>query len=249
MDRNKKIALTLIFALLAPAMALAQESDFGLWLSAGAQKKINKKWSVSIDGDFRTRNDAQTIDRWDIGLSADYKITKWLKASAGYQLRVDNNREKLTYNPNGSYNNWRPSYWSERHSLFASLTGSLDFGRFSLSLRERWQYVYRPEATTDRYDFDNEWWEETTVSGKARNVLRSRLRVSYDIPKCKVDPYADVELFNYWSLQKVRYTIGADWKVSKQHSIGLFYRFQDNNSDSSEVDQLHVIGVGYSFKF
>lgn len=249
MDRNKKIALLIIVVLLTPAIAIAQDSDFGLWFSAGVQKKINKKWSVSIDGDFRTRNDAQTIDRWDIALSADYKITKWLKASAGYQIRLVNNQEKLTFNANGSYNNWRPSYWSERHVLFASLTGSLDLGRISLNLRERWQYIYRPEATTDRYDFDNDWWEETTVRGKARNVLRSRLRVEYNIPKCKVDPYADVELFNYWSLEKVRYTIGVDWKVTKQHNVNIFYRFQDNNSDSSETGHMNIIGVGYTFKF
>lgn len=249
MDRNKKIALLLAAALFAPMAAQAQSSDFGLWLSAGVEKKINKKWSVGIDADFRTRNDAQTVDRWDIGLNGEYKITDWLKINGGYQLRYENAREKLTYNTSGSYNNLRPSYWYIRHAVYAGLTGSVDIGRFTVSLRERWQYVYRPEKTTDRYDFDNEWWEETTVKGKAKNVLRSRLRVEYNIPKCKIDPFADVELFNKWSIQKVRYTIGADWRITKKHSASLFYRFQDNHSDSSEADNMHIIGAGYKFKF
>ena len=248
MDRNKKIAAALGIALLLPAAAAAQ-SDFGLWLSAGAEKKINKRWSVEAEAEMRTRNDAQTVDRYDVGLTGEYKICKWLKASAGYELRVVNNREKLTYNASGSYNNWRPSYWGVRHAVHAGLTASVKWDRLTVSLRERWQYVYRPEVTTDRYDFDNEWWESTTVRSKSKNTLRSRLRIAYDIPGSNIGPFADVELFNNWSLQKVRYTAGADWKITKKHEVGVFYRYQDNNNDDSEGSTMHIVGVAYKFKF
>lgn len=231
-----------------PACAGAQ-SDFGVWYAAGVEKKLSKRWAVEAEGEFRTRNDSKTADRWDIGVAMEYKIAKGLKASAGYDLLYDNNKEKVTTHADGTYNNWRPSYWGLRHRVHADLTGSVDVGRIRLSLRERWQYTYRPATTTTRYDFDNACWEDTDVSAKAGNVLRSRLQATWDIPHCKVDPYANVELFNSWRLTKTRYTIGADWKITKQHGVGLYYRYQDVSDNAENQPDEHIVGVNYKFKF
>lgn len=243
--RATAIALLLVAA---PVVLPAQSDDFGMWYTISAEKKIDKKWSVGIDADFRTRNDAKTADRWTVGVGASYKICKHLKASASYTLLVDNNAEKITYNDDGAYNNWRPSYWGTRHSVTLSLIGSVDVGRFSFSLRERWQYIYRPERTTDRFDFDNVWWEDTKVRGKGRNVLRSRLKVDYNIPKCKVDPYAAVELFNSWKIDKTRYRVGVEWKVTKKHAFDLSYCYQDSSKSDDDID-IHYMCIGYKFKF
>lgn len=245
----KTIGNVLLAVLLLTPMGAAAQSDFGIWYGAGAEKKISKKWSAEVDGEFRTRNNTRTADRWDVGLAVEYKIAKGLKASAGYNLLYDNNVEEITRHADGGYNNWRPSYWGTRHRIHADLTGSVDVGRVKLSLRERWQYTYRPAKTTSRYDFDNAQWENTEVSGKGRNVLRSRLQAAWDIPHCKVDPYANAELFNSWSLTKTRYTVGADWKITKHHAVGLYYRYQDvRDNDENEPDE-HIIGASYKFKF
>lgn len=237
-----------ITCVLMPLLASGQDnkSDLGLWASVGAEKKIDKKLTVGVEAEFRTRNDFKTVDRWSGALDASYKILRWLKLSGGYKFIYDNNKEKITYHSDGSYNNWRPSYWGTRHRVHADLTTSIDVGRFDISLRERWQYTYRPGVTTERYDFDNSKWEDTTVRGKGKNVLRSRLQAKYDIRHSKITPHASVELFNAWSLQKTRYTIGADWKL-KQHEIGAYYRYQDAR-DEDEPDG-HVLGLNYKFKF
>lgn len=243
----KKILMMIMFM---PLMACAQHSDFGVWYTLGATKKVNKKLSVGIEAEMRTRNDSKTISRWTGELSASYKLLPWLKASAGYKFIDDNNREKITYHTDGTENNWRPSYWGVKHRFNVSLTGEATLGMWSISLRERWQYTYRPEKSTTRYDFDNEWWESTTVSGKGSNVLRSRLQVECNIPKCKVDPFASAELFNAWSIQKVRYTVGADWKIRKRHTLTAFYRFQDvRHNDIDDDPDTHVLGLGYNYKF
>ena len=105
------------------------------------------------------------------------------------------------------------------------------------------------DATT-RYDFDNAKWEDTTVKGNAGSVLRSRIQAEYDIPLCTWTPNASVELYNAWSVQKVRYTIGADWKINKKNSFSIYYRFQDNRGSSDDGDlDMHIIGLGYNFKF
>ena len=179
-------------------------------------------------------------------------MTKWLKADAGYKLIHGNNREKISYHTNGSFNNWRPSYWGNRHRLTASLTGDYKLSNnLHFSLRERWQYTYRPEQTTTRWDFDNSKWEDKVRSGHGKNLLRSRLQVEYDKKKARFKPYASAELYNSWGVEKVRYTLGTSVKLTKQHSLDVFYRFQDVRSvDESDYDpDMHYLGIGYKFKF
>ncbi len=229
----------------------AQTNDVGMWYEVGAEKKIDKRWSVGVAGEFRTRNHLRTAGRWSVGVSADYKIAPWLKTSAGYDLLWDNNAEKITYEDDGrTYNKWTPHYWGARHRLHLDLRGDADLGRFNVSLRERWQYTLRPGKTVARYDFADEAWEDRVIGGKGKHVLRSRLQVEYNIPHAKVTPYASVELFNAWQLDKVRYTLGADWKVSKHHGVGMYYRLQTvNGSDDDNDTNEHIIGMSYQYKF
>ena len=250
MKLSKRLAVAcLIASALAPTVQAA-DNDFGMWYSVSAEKKITKKWCAEIEAEMRTRNDARTWDRWSASASAKYKLTKWLNAEVAYVFLNDNNPEKISYHTNGDYNNWRPSYWGTRHRFNVSLTGKIGFGGFELSLRERWQYTYRPESTTLRYDFDNSEWEDVAVRGKGSNVLRSRLQVEYNIPKSKVDPHASVELFNAWNVEKVRYTVGADWKIRKKHVIGVNYIYQSINGDDVDNDpNSNIVSLSYKFKF
>ena len=252
----------MIFMALLPMVAAAQSDDFGLDFSLEAQKKLSKQWSVSLEGEYRSRNNAKTNDRWSVGLGVDYKVTKWLKASAGYTLLYDNN-ERITYSDkedvlDGDFDKvGEPKkcaqYWQVRHRFNVSLTANKKLGDFRFSLRERWQYTYRPEYTVDeRWSYlDNAYdGKEHTYAGKGKNVLRSRLQVEYAKKGWDVTPYANVELFNAWSLQKTRYTVGLDWDISKQHTLGAFYRYQNvRNDDDDNEPNSHLIGVSYKIKF
>ena len=241
-------ALLVLVSITLPQVALAD--DTGLILSATAEKKINKKANVSLEAEFRTRNDFRTADRLGISLEGQYKFNYWLKGDIGYQLLIDNNVEKLTSNPEGTYNNWRPSYWATRHRAYASLTASFKLQRVTFSLRERYRLTYRPKHTTTRYDFDNEWWEDTDVKSKFKHVLRSRAKVDWKIPASKFTPWASFELFNSLSLDKWRLQAGVDYNLRKKHSFELFYRYQNmcGDGDDNETNS-HYIGVGYKFKF
>lgn len=245
-NQLKCIFLCLISVFLS---AVAHADDTGLILEAEAQKKINKKFNVSLSGEFRSRNDWRTADRVALGVGADYKLTKWLKADAGYQLLIDNNPQKLTFNPDGTFNNWRPSYWGTRHRIYASLTASVKWQRVTFSLRERWRYTYRPEKTTTRYDFDNEYWEDKDVQSIGKHALRSRLKMEWDIPNCKFTPFASVELFNNWSLAKTRLTLGSEYTLQKKHVFSLYYRYQNVRDKDEDESNGHHIGLSYKFKF
>lgn len=244
------IGLLLLACIAAWTPDLKAEDDFGMSYSLGVEKKFSKKTKLEAEAELRTRNDTRTLDRWSLGISASHKFTTWLKADVGYLWIYDNNREKITYNNTGNYNNWRPSYWGSRHRFNATITGSFDLGRFGFSIRERYQYTYRPQATTTRYDFDNEWWENTDVRSKHNHILRSRLKIDYNIPKSKLTPYVSAELFNDLSLTKSRFIAGADYTLKKTHTFGVFYRYQvvNSNDEDNETNE-HMIGFSYKFKF
>ena len=286
MKERKMMILALLAIMMLPMKMFAQKDDFGMWFSVAADKKINSKWSVGVESEFRTRDDMKTADRWSMGVDGGYKVTDWLKASAGYTLLYDNN-EKYSYSyyddPEEDYDedddgNLIPygytgkvkryriaKYWGVRHRFNVSLTGSVTLGRLKVSLRERWQYTYRPEKTADRetyryvYDLAGNLSDGYPVTesdsriykGKGKNVLRSRLSLDYNIPRCKVDPFVSVETYNAWSLEKTRYTVGADWKIAKPHTVSFYYRYQNvnNNDDVDDEPNMHIVGLEYKFKF
>ena len=234
------------------SLTAAAQTEGGLIAGVEAEKKVNKQLSVGIEAEMRTRNNFKTMDRWSLGLGVEYKFNKWLKADAGYNLLNTNFREDISYKSSGAYNNWRPSYWGIRHRVHASLTGTYKFqNNLRLSLRERWQYTYRPEKTVTRWDFDNGYWEDKVRAGKGKNQLRSRLQVEYDKKKALLTPYASVELYNAWAIEKIRYTVGTDINLTKQHTLNVFYRYQNmKNVDDSDYDpNMHYLGIGYKFKF
>ena len=154
-------------------------------------------------------------------------------------------------------------YWYTRHRGTASLTGSLKIGRLKLSLRERYQFTYRMTAQCNRERYYYmyfpplfEMWDETpetltdNKNTKSDHKLRSRLSVSYDIKKCPFEPFAEVEVYNAldntFAFDKIRYTLGTDYKVSKKAKIKVYYRYQDY-SDIDDISD-HILGLGISME-
>ena len=241
------VCCILLCSALFPTPSLAD--DAGLIASIEASHKFSKKCTAALETEFRSRNNFRTADRVSVGADISYKMLPWLKASAGYCVLIDNNREHLSFQDDGvNYNNWRPSYWGLRHRFNVSLTASHKVRRVELSLRERWQYTYRPSKVIDNFDFDEGEWEDHEVRGKGKNVLRSRLQLEWDIPKCKFDPYASVEFHNTRDLEKTRFVVGVNHSVKKKHNFKLYYRYQLTGSSSDEPN-IHMLGMGYTYKF
>lgn len=287
------IASLLSAAIAMPSMAQLDLDDdvsnFGLWTSVGVEKKINKKWGVELEGELRTADALNDVSRYSVGISTDYKICSWLKADVGYILIAEPQKkveefefkEAVLIDENDldsdiDYTKYEykiePGYTRIRHRANVSLIGSMKLGRFKLSLRERWQYTYRPEKNIDKIEYDirylnsMEWFQneylwqlesldpqvkKKTIKSKHSNVLRSRLQVEYDIKGVPFEPYASVEVYNDldgFNFKKMRYTIGGDYKINKQHSIGMYYRFQDFFGEEKD-ESSHILGLGYKFKF
>ena len=243
------LVLMVLTAMSLPTMA---DSEAGLILGAEVEKELNRKLDFDFGVEMRTRNDFRTIDRWDVGLATSFKFNKWLRASGGYNMLYTNFREKITYNVAGLRNKWRPSYWGVKHRFNLAVTGTYKFGNnIRLSLRERWQYTYRPGKTVQRWDFSDFLWEDHARSTRGKNQLRSRFQIEYDKKRALFTPYASIEFYHSWGIEKIRYTAGTDIHFNKKHALTVFYRYQNmRNVDEDDYNpDMHYLSAGYKFKF
>ena len=272
--KNKGIqALLVAMFMLAPlcnANAQNCEDEFGIWTTVEASKKINKKFKIVGDAEFRTYDFVNNVERAAVGVKFEYKILKWLKSNVGYQFHYKHNPEETSikdevWDEEGNvFNEYNidNDYWVIRNRVYDTISGEYKVGRFEFGLRERLQYTHTGSATTDetkyRYDLgddplftteDNSWVTTTEPEfkdAKHNLTLRSRVNVKYDIPNCKVNPFASVELYtrlDEWKgYDKLRYRLGASYKINKDNSISLYYLFEDVNGGANG----HAIGLEYS---
>ena len=216
-----------------------------------------------------------------------------VKFGTGYAFLRDRNpqedkgiKAKENYTQKGKRNGWNVDsvidhgYWRNKHRAWFDVQAKLTLGRFSLSVRERYQFTrynavicnrdtyrqrYRdlapPGFIGDTYVYNGEKYTEyeqvyiketDSKEAKDRHYLRSRFALDYNIPRCPVDPFVTVEFSNNLSegmdLEKTRYTVGADWKITKQHTLSFAYLYDDGQDDDSNGN-LHVLKIGYKFEF
>ena len=269
-------ALLLAIFMLAPiysANAQSANDSYGIWATVEAEKKINKKFKVVADAELRTTNIVKDIERATIGAKVEYKALKWLKTNVGYSFMYTQKPETKSlkdpvYDEEGNFVDYEynidHAYWTIRNRVYVTASGEYKIGRFEFGLRERLQYTHTNSATTNetkyRYDLgedplfsidDNEWiatTEPEIKEAKDNLSLRSRISIKYDIPNCKINPFASVELYtrlDEWKgYDKLRYRIGGSYKINKKNSISLYYLYQSVNDDDEPGG--HAIGLEYS---
>lgn len=275
----KQYALLLLFGL---AAAQAHADDVGAWLGADVQKNITKKFSVDAGIDLRAEENFNYLTRYAVGVGVGYAPLKWLKIGAGYNFLRDYNlsESRTKFDEDGDFKNYKvdDDYWRSKHRATFDVTGSVKAGRFTFSLRERYQYTHFVATTTTRttykglvsaenaqgytgtlYEVDGQYFtkcstEEDDKPAKDRHYLRSRLGVEYSIRHSKWTPYASYEFSNnlgsgeHFHLDKQRLTVGAEWKVSKKHRLDFAYVYNHGSDDDGD-DNCHVLSIGYKFKF
>lgn len=146
------------------------DSEFGGRLSVSVDKKLARGLHVSLEEEIRMDNNFGSFDRFHTTLGLSYKVNDYLKLGVGYAM----------INPYSSSNS---AFKSSRHRLMLDATGSLRFGDWRLSLRERFQATYR---SGDMNEYQNP---------RTALTLKSRLKLSYKGLR-RLEPYAYVELRN-----------------------------------------------------
>lgn len=232
--------------------AQSQTADWGAMYGIAFTKKVTSKLSLSLEGEYRTRNHLRSTERFETTLDASYKLMSFLKVGAAYTL--------INYDsPTNKYRDWEV-----RHRWSAYLTASHQVGRLKISLREKYQQTYRmgvPASENDSsYNVETESWDQSIKErANPKKVLRSRLAFSYNIRKCKFEPYASIELSHLLNdpydngLSRVRYTVGTEYKLNKKNVVSVYYRFNNekekNRKGDEEEPNSHYVGVGFTHKF
>ena len=223
----KQLKILFFTASLLTIHTLSAQDDLGSSLSADITKRIIPGLNLSLEEDFRLRDNLSEVDRFSTTLELSYKPWKFLKLGGAYNLINYNHETKG---------------WEVRHRYYFFATGSYRINRFTVSLRERFQSTYRVGV------------KETSKRANPKLYLRSRLEVEYDIRNCKFEPFASVELYNTLNdpqgnkMNKLKYTAGSKYKLNKRNSLQLYYRYV-NFKDDDEGNGKHMIGLGYSDKF
>jgi len=235
----KKVFLFLVLAFLFIESTFAQtdnsKENYGTWTTFGINTKFHK-WEFGTDTELRTVYFVRLINRWSLGVSADYNLLKQLKVGLGYQFM-----NELDYNPDYS------KYYFFRNRFNATATGKIKFLNFNISLRERLQLTQKEQRTMLDGTVD-------TYSINPALVWRNRLLLAYNIPHCKITPSVSVESFyklndpNVNSFDSFRYSLSFDYKINKHNSIEL-YGVINSQLNSDDSFGKYILGSGYTYSF
>lgn len=274
---KRTLLLTAIVAF--AGLNTAQADDFGLWGDLAVQKNITKRFSVDAGIDLRAENELKDFTRIGAGVGLGFKATKWLSFGAGYTFLHDYNlsETKPSYKKDGTTfrgYNVDDAYWRNKHRAAFDVSGAIPVGRFTITVRERYQYTHYVATNTQRTKYrseitDLDGWtgdvyticgrhfssmeqEKDAKGAKDKHYLRSRFGLEYNIRHCAWTPYATYEFSNDLShqlhLDKQRLTVGAEWKITKQHRLDLAYVYSNGADDDNNSD-CHALSIGYKFKF
>ena len=249
---KKHIFLLLGIAMLFFAPVLRAQQDLGGSYNLEFSKKLTKQLGVSLEGEYRTRNNMRSTERFMSSVAVDYKFNNFIKTGVDYTLiNLDALENKF-------------GDWEIRHRWSAFLTLYKKVGRVEFALREKYQQTYRQGVPATEWSptfnrDEAEWEYSIKERANPKKVLRTRLQATWDIRKCKFEPYASVEFFHLLNdpvnhgVGRVRYTIGTDYKLTKNDKLTLFYRNNNelttNRSGEEEDPNSHYIGVGFTHKF
>ncbi len=241
-------AIIMVSAMAAPAQTLLGGAEIS--------KKLPLGLSAGAGVEYRSMNWLKNTEQWSAEASLGYKPIKYLKVGVGYKFI-----QACTPAGENSDGYTSPRYWDSKHRVSVSLTGQWKpSGKLTLSLRERWQYTYRPAHDVPQFN-EGFPWGNKTVSEKSTHILRSRLQAEYKPrKKSRWTPFVNFELYSRMAeinhtkskrtgaafCDKWRLAAGTEFKINKRNGLELFYRYA-NQSEPDENDSAHTIALVYSF--
>lgn len=265
------IQCLLAICFIAPMNAQISDEPGGIWTAISAEKDLTKKITLGSELELRTLDFTSEIERFSLGLSLDYAISKQFKAGIGYDyLNVHDSYDWGISLQTGldSVRTWM----QPRHRFSGQLAWKQKLGNFSISLREKAQITIKDDKNrlTQDAEFPGDPLLNDTNFARVNPdfTWRNRIKIDYNIPNSKITPAFSIEtymLFNdpdldpYFS--KIRYTLSAEYKINKKNFVEIFGML---NAERGELEvkvpgpnyyilgnwsNSPVIGISYHHKF
>lgn len=229
-----KYLIVLVSLLLFATAAKTQSPDFGVWTSVDVEKKL-AKWNLNGELELRTSDNSGTVSRWGMMLGGDYAVAGNLKLGAAYQF---------IYFHDVEYSDFQP-----RHRLTAFAQGKHKWGNFAFSLREKIQVTTKDESDRikksgkiDTYKINPAWsW-------------RNRLKIAYDIPRCRFTPSVSAETFYQLNnpdgnrFNGLRTIISVACRLDRRSTLDISGVYHREINEQLPQDKL-VVDVRYIYSF
>lgn len=232
---KKKIGIFLLVALIA-GNSMAQDDEPGGFRSGIAiEKDFSKKFSIGVEGEYRTLGFSLETERYTFGIGTDYEIFKNFKLGIGYEYQKVQDSYSWGFSSLGVDS---ARVWMQpRHRVQGQMSYKYEIGKFSLSLRERAQATYKNDLDRIKQNGDTNF-----ARVNPDFTWKNRLKIEYNIPKCKIDPSFSVETYMLLSdpdianpyFTKLKYTLGLEYKINKKNSVE-WYGMYSNERKGTEV--------------
>lgn len=206
-----KIYILLCCVFCAIATASAQSDDFTTWTLFKVNYKVDPRFSILSNIEFRTKDDVSRTDRWGFALGGEYRANSFLKFDAGYEIHQRNLGD---------------SEWKPRHRYNLGATASFRYQWLKVSLRERFQQTF------DRGD------SETRL--RSRLKLAYAPKKGIVSPYFSVEIYQSLDDASFWRADRMRYRPGVEVDLAEHWSLDAFYCYQHEDLKSKHIVGVEV---------
>ena len=221
---NRK-PLFMLLAFLFSAAAAGQDTDYGIWYEAKAEKKIWKDLRFDLEASIRTNEEARKIEKFYIEPGFRYKFNEYLNAGIYYRFIDQKEKDGKLY---------------PRHRWFLQVKGTApSMARFTFGVRYRIQQQFKTYID-DPEDEEPQWYQ------------RIRFELDYDVKGVPLKPYINAEMHtqlfspNEFFADKWRSMIGIEYTLNKKHTFGIEYIYNDSRVTKPPYE--NILGLTYSVK-
>ncbi|MFT6282008.1 MAG: hypothetical protein ACJA0U_002141 [Salibacteraceae bacterium] len=215
-----------------PMLSSAQ-SDFGVWTGGDVRVPITKKLDAGMQLESRFSNNVSTVDKSFLSPYVKFNLHKHIGLGLAY--RFGNSPTAGLFGGETYHRIGLDANFKDLLELFMEKT--------KLELDARLRYTHG--------------WDRGDLN---KDNFRTRVKLSYDLPKTKLKPHVAAEFFLHFNDQitytstgvtgnhrfnKYRLRLGLEYPINKRHELNLYYIVQPE-FESPDTD--FILGLGYKFK-
>lgn len=231
--------MIIVSLLCLPLAAVAQtdealDPEFGGRIALGVDKKIVKGLHITLEEELRLDDNFSALNRMQTTVGIRYKILPFLKVGLGYALI-------------NKYDDSLSSFKSPRHRVFVDVTGTYRAGDWQFSLKERLQMTHRTGSFNEYQNPANLWALKSRLKVTYKGLDRLEpfaaveLRNTLNAPVISAVYNEATDSWGYYNssnvftekgesgwflegfkgvyINRLRFTLGADYSFNKHHSI------------------------------
>lgn len=204
-----------------------EDKDLENWSSVRLRYKLNKKLAFTLEQQLRLDENISEVSEYFTQLSTKYSISKGFAIGGALRfIREHDNQGNIQ----GYENHFR-------FHLQATYKHKID--AFSLKYRLRYQNKNELGISASEGDY-------------AKNNIRLKTTLGYNIKNWKLDPEVAFEIFNSFEKEeeneftKYRLTFGTEYEFKKLGTLGLYYRIQKELNETIP-QATNIIGLKYTY--